>query len=141
MSALLLSACAGAPATTASPEPTATQASADPSASPSATTSPSASPTAAATQASTPQVRTVTIKLADGKASPNGERVELTKGEPFVLDITSDRDDEVHIHGIDKEIEVKAGDQKKVELTIDSTGRFEVESHHPELLIVVLQVR
>lgn len=142
MSALLLAGCAGAPATSASPEPTASSASADPSAlvTP-ATTSASASPTSSVSEAPTPGVRAVTITLADGKASPNGDRIELSKGEPFVLDITSDRDDEVHIHGIDKEIEISAGDHKKVELSIDQTGRFEVESHHPELLIVVLQVR
>ena len=100
---------------------------------PSNLSSPSAAPT--------PSVRTIAIALKNGTVSPNGDRVDLTKGEPFVLDITSDRDDEVHVHGFDEEIEVKAGDHKKVEMTADRTGRFEVESHHPELLIVVLQIR
>jgi len=89
----------------------------------------------------TPSVRTIAITLKNGAVSPNGDRVDLNKGEPFVLDITADRDDEVHVHGFDEEIEVKAGDHKKVEMTADRTGRFEVESHHPEMLIVVLQIR
>ena len=65
----------------------------------------------------------------------------MTKGETFVLDITSDRNDEVHVHGFDKEIEVAAGKHVTVEMVADRTGRFEVESHHPELLIAVLQIR
>ena len=67
--------------------------------------------------------------------------MNLSKGEKFVLDITSDRNDEVHVHGFDKEIAVKAGKRVKVEMTADRTGRYEVESHHPEMLIVVLHIR
>lgn len=106
------------------------------------TATPSDSP-ASATPTTTPEpaVTTITIELANGKVSPNGSRIDLTKGDTFVLDITSDRDDEVHVHGFDKEIEVKAGKRVKVEMVADRTGRYEVESHHPELLIAVLQIR
>jgi len=111
---------------------------------PSATATGSASarsPLSTPSAAPTPGVRTIEIELADGRVSPNGKRVDLSKGETFILDITSDRDDEVHVHGLEAEIKVKAGEHKKVELVAERTGRFEVESHHPELLIVVLQVR
>lgn len=123
---------------------------ASPSQSASATTSPLSTPAATSgppsalttpSVAPTPSVRTITIELKNGKVSPNGDRVNLDQGEPFVLDITSDRDDEVHVHGFDKEIEVTAGKRVTVTMTADRTGRFEVESHHPELLIVVLQIR
>lgn len=134
---LVLTGCAGAPsATPGSPE-----ASASPLVTP-ATAAPSSSPgLSTPSSAPTPGVRTIAIELADGKVSPSGSRVDLSKGEPFVLDITSDRDDEVHVHGFDKEIEVRAGKRVKVEMVADRTGRYEVESHHPELLIVVLQIR
>lgn len=131
---VLAAGCAGAPASTpsGSGSPLVTPASATASGSPTLA-SPSTAPT--------PGVTTITIELADGKASPNGSRVNLTKGETFVLDITSDRNDEVHVHGFDKEIEVAAGKHVTVEMVADRTGRFEVESHHPELLIAVLQIR
>ncbi len=58
-----------------------------------------------------------------------------------MLDISSDRDDEVHVHGFDEKIAFKAGNHVRLNLIADRSGRFEVESHHPELLIVVLQVR
>ncbi|MFT3970198.1 MAG: cupredoxin domain-containing protein [Micropruina sp.] len=132
MAALLVLAagCAGAPASSPniSSSPLVTPGSATSSSNPTLASSSSA-PT------------TITIELADGKVSPNGSRIDLTKGETFVLDITSDRDDEVHVHGFDKEIEVKAGKRVRVEMVADRTGRYEVESHHPELLIAVLQIR
>ena len=83
----------------------------------------------------------VSITLADGKAEPNGERIELAKGQQLVLTITSDRDDEVHVHGFDVDIPVKAGETVTRELVVDRVGRFEVESHDPVLTILVLQVQ
>jgi hypothetical protein len=132
---LLFAGCTGQPAagpSTSARVDTPATASAAP---PSSATSPSAAATPSAA------VTTIEIQLKDGKVSPNGDRVDLTEGEQFVLDITSDRDDEVHVHGFDKEIEVSAGQHLQVPMTADRTGRFEVESHHPELLIVVLQIR
>ena len=105
------------------------------------TTQGSATGDTAAVSSASPAVTTIEIQLKDGKVSPNGDRVDLNQGDQFVLDITSDRDDEVHVHGFDKEIEVSAGQHVRVPMTADRTGRFEVESHHPELLIVVLQIR
>lgn len=130
---VLLAGCAGAPASpTDSGSPLITPASGAPSAAPTLA-SPSTAPT--------PGVQTITIQLADGKVSPNGARIDLQQGQTFVLDITSDRDDEVHVHGFDKEIEVTAGQHLTVQMVADRTGRYEVESHHPEMLIVVLQIR
>lgn len=137
-SLLALAGCAGSPAT-----PPSTDTPTGPGSTAPVTPVASASGTPLATPSEAPSrgVTTITIELADGKASPNGDRVELARGEPFVLDITSDRDDEVHIHGIDREIEIGAGEHQRVELSIDTSGRYEVESHHPELLIVMLLVR
>lgn len=102
---------------------------------------PSTTPADTVSASASPAVTTIEIQLKDGKVSPNGDRVDLNQGDQFVLDITSDRDDEVHVHGFDKDIEVSAGQHVRVPMTADRTGRFEVESHHPELLIVVLQIR
>ncbi|MEZ5202260.1 MAG: hypothetical protein R2742_13590 [Micropruina glycogenica] len=46
----------------------------------------------------------------------------MSKGERFVLDITSDRDDKVHVHGFDKEVDVAAGKRAKLELVADRTA-------------------
>lgn len=98
----------------------------------------SAAPVTTATAAPT---ATLEIRLADGKADPNGERVELSKGDILEVKITSDRDDEVHIHGYDIGIEVKAGQSVSQSIILDQTGRFEVETHEPVLVVAQLIVR
>jgi hypothetical protein len=46
-----------------------------------------------------------------------------------------------HSGGPGYELEVKAGTPAKGEFTIDSPGSFEVESHHLEKIIVILNAR
>ena len=113
----------------------------EPSATPSA---PAATPSATAgpsTAASAAPAHTLVITLAKGKVEPNGERINLNRGDTVRLEITSDRDDEIHVHGVDKSVEVKAGKRASADFVVEQTGRYEIESHHPELLIAVLQVR
>lgn len=97
--------------------------------------------TAAPASTTPPAPKEIAITLADGKAEPNGERVDLVRGQHLVLTITSDREDEVHVHGIDVEIPVAAGQTVTKDIVVDQVGRFEVESHEPALTILVLQVQ
>lgn len=83
---------------------------------------------------------TVAIRLTDGAASPSGEKVSVAQGQQVTLTITSDRRDEIHVHGYDVEIPVQPGKHVERSFTADQTGSFEVESHEPEFLIVVLNV-
>jgi len=85
----------------------------------------------------------VTITEADGKVTPNGKKLDARVGQQVVLDVTSDRDDEIHAHigGDGYELEVKAGQRATGTFTLDSAGSFEVESHHLEKVIVILNAR
>lgn len=96
-------------------------------------------PTTAMSTSSVPRLE-MPITLRDGKADPNGQRVEVKAGTTIVFTITSDRDDEVHVHGYDVEIPVKAGETITKEVLLDQVGRFEVESHEPALTILQLVV-
>lgn len=121
---LVAAACAGPG------EPPATQ--------PAATPSPTV-PSAPRCRAS--PAHTLVITLAKGRVEPNGERVNLNRGDTVRLQISSDRDDEIHVHGVDRTVQVKAGEPVSADFVVEQTGRYEIESHHPELLIAVLQVR
>jgi hypothetical protein len=132
-SALLLAGCTAAPAApTASTAPTSSVGSS--AASPSASASGTPVPTPAA------NTHVVQVSLKGGKATPNGDRLALAKGTILRLEITSDHDDEVHVHGYDIEIPVKAGATVNKDITLDQVGRFEIESHEPALTIVQLVV-
>ena len=131
--ALLLAGCTAAPAApTASTAPT--------SSAGSSAASPSASPSEAPRPTPPSNTQVVEVSLKDGKATPNGDRLTVDKGTILRLEITSDHDDEVHVHGYDVEIPVTAGATVKKEITLDQVGRFEIESHEPALTIVQLVV-
>lgn len=86
----------------------------------------------------------VDITLADGKVAPNGEKVDVAVGQEVELNVTSDTDDEIHAHTDDAdgyELEVKAGVPATGRFMVSSAGSFEVESHHLEKIIVILNVR
>ena len=131
--ALLLAGCTAAPAApTASTAPT--------SSAGSSAASPSASPSEAPPPTPPSNTQVVEVSLKDGKATPNGDRLIVAKGTILRLEITSDHDDEVHVHGYDVEIPVKAGATVTTDITLDQVGRFEIESHEPALTIVQLVV-
>lgn len=84
----------------------------------------------------------VDISLTEDGPDPQGERVEVTAGEPITLNVTSEIADEVHVHS-DPEvsIDVEPGDEKSETFTIDRPGQVAVESHATHTTIVQLVVR
>lgn len=63
--------------------------------------------------------------------TPQAKRINTTAGEPVVLRVSSDTDDELHVHSSPEQtFEVKAGMRdESVEITIDRPGQVAVESH------------
>ena len=137
---LLLSGCTSS----AGPE-----ASASPSAvvgSPSEPSSPATSPTSvpARSPSLNPEYAlTINIEIARDKTVPNGKKINVGVGQNVILNVTSDTDDEIHAHtgGAGYEMQVQAGTPAKGSFTLDSRGSFEVESHHLEKTIVILNAR
>ena len=70
--------------------------------------------------------------------------MDVAVGQEVELNVTSDADDEIHAHTDDAagyELEVKAGVPTTGRFTLGSAGSFEVESHHLEKTIVILNAR
>ena len=97
----------------------------------------------ASTPSASNNTLTIDITIANGMTTPSGKKINVPVGEKVILNVTSDTDDEVHAHigGPGYELQVKAGTPAKGEFTIDSPGSFEVESHHLEKIIVILNAR
>jgi hypothetical protein len=83
----------------------------------------------------------VSVSVQDGDVDPPTQRVEVQQGQQVQLTITSDVDDEVHVHGFDVEGELQAGQPTTLEFVADQTGLFEVETHETELLLLQLEIR
>ncbi len=116
-------------------EPTAPETSAAAPASTPADANASASPSA-------PAFDGVLIKvdINGSKVAPRPSTHEVAKGQKVRIEVTSDKDDELHVHGYDKTARLKAGQPAAVEFIADQSGRFEVETHESGLLLCNLEV-
>lgn len=103
-----------------------------------AASSPSGSPSP--TEEERDQVVEVRVSVADGKVKPATRRVEVERDSQVRLLITSDVDDDVHVHGYDIEATLEAGRTTTLELVADQQGVFEVETHDGGLTLLQLQV-
>jgi hypothetical protein len=72
--------------------------------SPSGSSSPATSPTSSSTSSPSASNNTLTIDItiANGKATPSGEKINVPVGEKVILKVTSDTDDEVHTILVDR---------------------------------------
>jgi hypothetical protein len=88
-----------------------------------------------------PKPRTIVVVVDQGRPRGGIKRPELEKGEKVVLVVRADAGESVHIHGYDVEKPVTPGKPVRIPLTATIPGRFEVELHHPDSLLAVLQVQ
>lgn len=85
--------------------------------------------------------RTITIVVAKGRPQGGIQRPSVEKGERVVLVIRSDAGEQVHLHGYDIEKTVTPGTPVRIPFTASLPGRFELEMHHPDALLAVVEVR
>jgi len=84
----------------------------------------------------------VDIAIKDGKVTPQGDRVDAKVGQKITLHITSDADEEVHVHSEpEHEYEVGPGDDVEKSFSIKTPGQVAVEAHHLDVTIVQLVVK
>ena len=68
-------------------------------------------------------------------------RPTIAKGDKVLLVVRTDAGEEVHLHGYDIEKPVTPGTPVRIPFTADLPGRFELELHHPDALLAVIEVR
>lgn len=73
----------------------------------------------------------IDISIADGAVTPTNATYDTTVGQPIVLNVDSDADDELHVHSEPEHtFEVKPGEDQRFEFTVEIPGRVDVELHH-----------
>lgn len=82
----------------------------------------------------------IEVTIADGEATPKGDRVEVGVGQEVVLDITADEAGELHVHTTEElDLPFPEGESQQT-LVVDQPGVVDVESHDLDQVIVQLQV-
>jgi hypothetical protein len=125
---LMLGAC-GSDADRSGPKPKPSQSSAS-------------QPTASATEDPADKPVVVIVRIADGKAVQKAKRVDVKVGQHVSLSVSSDIDDEIHVHSDPEHtIEAKAGEIRSKTFIVDRPGQIAVESHHLGITLIQLVVR
>ncbi|MGB8860842.1 MAG: hypothetical protein WCC60_16400 [Ilumatobacteraceae bacterium] len=139
IAALLLGACSDDAASPATEAPTTTLAAAATTLSmPASTTVDTA--VADDSSAGEPLSGPVQIDVVVGADSGENRIERVTVGAEITLNITNpDTDDEFHVHGIELEQSVAAGEMATFNFTVDAAGTYEVESHLTEDVLVVIE--
>lgn len=84
---------------------------------------------------------TLSLRVTEDGITPNGELVEMAKGQTVNVEIDSDHAGSFHIHSEpEQEIEFGVG-KKSYPVSFDSSGKFEMESHDPSLIVAIFVVR
>lgn len=110
---------------------------------PPATTPDSATPAASAATAQPAPAdsgKVVELKVQHGRLVFGPELIKLSEGDKITLRVTSDTDDEMHLHGYNLHLNLTAGQTGELSLTANRSGRFEYELHHAHTALGVIEV-
>jgi hypothetical protein len=92
--------------------------------------------------ATTKATKTIDITFDGTSVTPNGERVEVAKGQPVEFVVKADAPGEIHVHSDpEQELEYEKGTTILKLPAFDKAGIIEVESHALEKTIVQLEVK
>jgi hypothetical protein len=109
------------------------------------TSGPSASESSASGQTSTSKpangATQVDVTIEGDDVTPVAQAVQIGVGETVVLNITSDRAGELHVHSSpEQELEFEAG-SSQLQVTLDKPGSVDIEEHESDSLIVRVLVK
>jgi hypothetical protein len=91
---------------------------------------------------SSDEPKVIEVTFDGDSVTPNGDRVEVSVGQPVELDVTADAPGEIHVHSSpEQELEYDKGASTVKLAPIDKPGIVEVESHTLDKTVVQLEVR
>lgn len=86
------------------------------------------------------QPKVFELVVRDGKVVAAPDTLRVSVGDEVELRVTSDRADELHLHGYDRSLELRPGVAAELRLLATRTGRFEIELHQAHLDLGALEV-
>lgn len=85
--------------------------------------------------------KTLEVTVEGDTISPNGAEMSLSAGDELVLEITSDREGELHVHAR-PEAHVPYGPGRSTErVVLENPGAVEIEDHDTGFVVALVQVR
>ena len=87
------------------------------------------------------QDQNIAVRISDGKVGGVPAQVEVDRGARVRIEVTTDRRDELHVHGYEKTLPLTPDGPAALQFVADVPGVFEVETHDSRLLLFQLLVR
>lgn len=85
--------------------------------------------------------KVIEVTFDGDSVTPNGDRVEVERGQDITLNVTADVPGEIHVHSDpEQELEYQEGETTLTIQGIDQPGTVDVESHLLDKVIVQLEV-
>ncbi len=94
------------------------------------------------TPAITPELKAKTFEIVvkDKKVISGPETIKVTEGDEVVIKITANEDEELHLHGYDKSVDLEKDKPAELSFTANLTGRFPYELEKSKTDIGALEV-
>lgn len=85
---------------------------------------------------------TIDISIANGEVTPTNKQVRAELNQPIVLKVTSDTEDELHVHSVPEHtFAVKPGAAQSFQFSVTVPGRVDVELHDAGQTIATIAVQ
>ncbi|MEK6807352.1 MAG: hypothetical protein AABY95_11995 [Pseudomonadota bacterium] len=103
---------------------------------------PASTPVAVAVQpvVVTPASKTFELIVRDQRLLSGDAVLKVSEGERVVLRVTTDHADELHLHGYDLSLKLKANVPGELKFIAGRSGRFDFELHHSHVDLGALEV-
>jgi len=86
------------------------------------------------------ETQPVALEFAGGEVVGGVETIEVTSGEEVTMTVTTDVQEELHVHGVDLYEDLPPGEEVAVTFTPEAEGVFEIELHDSGTQIANLEV-
>lgn len=87
-----------------------------------------------------PTTKTFELTVKDLKLASGPQTITVNDGDNVTIKITSDKEEELHLHGYDKMVDLAPNVPAELNFDATITGRFEYELEHSSTQIGVLEV-
>jgi hypothetical protein len=96
--------------------------------------------TAIAPAATKPKPVVLAYTVTNGKVVKGNRTPSVKKGKLVRIVVVANRGEELHLHGYDLERTIRPRKQTVIQFTAKVPGRFELELHHPDVVVARLSV-
>ena len=93
-----------------------------------------------ATESASPSPKTFELVVKGRKLVSGPQTINVTEGDNVTIKITSDQEEELHIHGYDKSVDLQKDIPAELSFTANLTGRFIYELEKSGTEIGALEV-